>query len=505
MTFKSRQSKGVSYRTPFLSSHINMTIFSLAALFITSSLFGFYFVYSPWRWVWLILVAIAVIFLIKAYRLSKRVISTLEKIYCTMLEANSGVFNQRITGTQRLGEVGKVAWEVNDFLDKVESYFKEVGTCFDNVSKGDFERKVLSKGMPGLLGKSLEGINHSIDVMKTNAGLVADNQLHSQLHSININNLIHNMRSTQSDLRTVSQRIQQVEEIAISNGESAQGNQESVRTMINSLNQITTAIKQVADVVNKLGEDSEKVQNTLSIITDIAEQTNLLALNAAIEAARAGEQGRGFAVVADEVKSLSARTKNAALEVTDTIASFNHRVNSMIEEADKSTTLATDITDRVNHFSLQFNQFSDGAIKTVDTIGITKDQVQNLQEKFDHLIFMQNGYISLNTKNANSSAISEASVSHRDCRFGQWYYTSKGQREFSDTLSYTLLEEPHRKIHESVQQAIAASNKDWVRDSKIIKEIIDAMSAAELYSIELGKHLDNVLFEKHGISKSEEI
>src|SRR5690554_1472068 len=130
MTFKSRQSKGVSCRTPFLSSHINMTIFSLAALFITSSLFGFYFVYSPWRWVWLILVAIAVIFLIKAYRLSKRVISTLEKIYCTMLEANSGVFNQRITGTQRLGEVGKVAWEVNDFLDKVESYFKEVGTCF---------------------------------------------------------------------------------------------------------------------------------------------------------------------------------------------------------------------------------------------------------------------------------------------------------------------------------------------------------------------------------------
>src|SRR5690554_7769644 len=109
--------------------------------------------------------------------------------------------------------------------------------------------------MPGSLGKSLEGINHSIDVMKTNAGLVAHNQLRSQLHSININNLIHNMRSTQSDLCTVSQRIQQVEEIAISNGESAQGNQESVRTMINSLNQITTAIKQVADVVNKLGEE----------------------------------------------------------------------------------------------------------------------------------------------------------------------------------------------------------------------------------------------------------
>lgn len=503
MTFKSRQRKGVSCRTPFLSSHVDFIIFGLAGLFITSSLFGFYFVYSPWRWIWVALVLVAVFVLIKAYRLSKRVLATLEKIYFTMLQANNGVFNQRITGTQKLGEVGKVAWEVNDFLDKVESYFKEVGTCFDNVSQGNYERKVLSKGMPGLLRNSLEEINKSIDVMKTNARLVADNQLHSQLHTVNINNLIHNMRSTQNDLRTVSKRIQQVEEIAIANGDSAQGSQQSVHTMIASLNQITTAITQVAEVVNQLGKDSENIHSALSIITDIAEQTNLLALNAAIEAARAGEQGRGFAVVADEVKSLSARTKNAALEVTDTITGFNQRVNSMIAEADKSTALATDITDRVNDFSGQFDQFSEGAVKTVHTIGISKDQVQNLQAKFDHLIFMQNAYISLNTSDENSQALTEASLTHTQCRFGNWYYNNRGQKEFSHTHSFALLEEPHEKIHTNVHHAIAAKNKDWVKDKQVIQEIIDSMTAAELYSVELGKLLDNVLFEKHGVSNSD--
>lgn len=506
MTFFSHQKNGVSKGSPFLLTYIRNTNIGLFLLFVTSSLLGLYLIQTPWRWLWLVLVLLACVLLVRAYIIIKKVICTLEKIYVTMVEANKGFFHQRITETKSLGEVGKVAWEVNDFLDKVEAYFKDVGTCFDNVSKENYERKALSKGMPGLLKKSLESINYSLSIMKTNASLVANNELHSELHSVNIKNLIYNMRGTQSDLRSISQRISQVEAIAVNNGDSAQGSQDSVKTMIQSLNQISVAISQVAEVVNQLGQDSEKVKDALSIITDIAEQTNLLALNAAIEAARAGEQGRGFAVVADEVKSLSARTKNAALEVTDTIGGFNDRVNNMVKEANNSTTLAQDITLRVNQFSEQFNLFSQGAVETVQTVGVTKDQVQNLQAKFDHLIYMQNGYVSLNsTSNSNNSeAYNEVSVSHQECRFGQWYYTSKGQQDFSSTHSYPLLEEPHRKIHEAVQHAVSLSQQDWVNNKQIKQDIIDAMSTAEMHSVEMGKNLDNVMFEKHGIVKSDE-
>lgn len=502
MSIKTKKKIKVRYSDPFLPSSIKMTLVGIGILFLTSALLGLFLIDDLWRWLWGFVVLANLVLFIIAYKQGSKVFTTLENIYSTMVEANNGVFHHRITHTPRLGDMGKVAWEVNDLLDKVEAYFKDVGTCFNNVGKGNYERKALSKGMPGLLKKSMESINASLEVMKTNAAFVSNNELHSELHSINVNNLIHNMHSTQNELRSIGQRIRQVEIIAVNNGDSAQGSQKSVDTMIKALNQITVAITQVAEVVNQLGKDSEKVKESLSIITDIAEQTNLLALNAAIEAARAGEQGRGFAVVADEVKSLSSRTKNAALEVTDTIGSFNNRVNSMITQSDNSTALAQDITQRINQFSEQFNQFSQGAVETVNTISITKDQVNNLQAKFDHLIYIQNGYISLNSQTVNKQIANELAIDHQQCRFGQWYYTDKAQNDFSKTHAYSLLEAPHRNLHQAIELAVSLGQQDWVKNKDIKQEIINTMSAAEKYSVEMGKHLDSVLFEKHGIDNS---
>lgn len=114
--------------------------------------------------------------------------------------------------------------------------------------------------------------------------------------------------------------------------------QQSAKQIENLVETMTATV----DVVNKLAEDSEEIRSVISVISGIAEQTNLLALNAAIEAARAGEQGRGFAVVADEVRSLASKTQ----ESTETISAIINKLVEATENTVSSIKAGNDISDQ---------------------------------------------------------------------------------------------------------------------------------------------------------------
>jgi len=111
----------------------------------------------------------------------------------------------------------------------------------------------------------------------------------------------------------------------------ANDSQHHMEDMIASIETLSTNISSASEVVSHLGNQSDKISSVMNVIKSIAEQTNLLALNAAIEAARAGEQGRGFAVVADEVRTLASRTQESAAEIEEMIFDLQSSSRTAVE------------------------------------------------------------------------------------------------------------------------------------------------------------------------------
>ncbi|CBL46038.1 probable methyl-accepting chemotaxis protein IV [gamma proteobacterium HdN1] len=492
------QTNGRSAGFPFLMVQAILFAGSIMLIGVIFSAIGFYNTETPWRWSWLALPLLLCGPLGYFFYSARKVANTMEQVYGALRLANQGAFYYRITNVPRMGGIGKVAWEINDFLDYAESYFKEVTTCFNYARNKQFDRFALSKGMPGMLFKSLQFVNESITEMGKNEQLVAGNELHSKLHSINVGHLVHGLNKTQEDLKAISNQVRDLERIAIRTGESASSNQQVVQEMVAALSHVSVVTDRVADVVRQLGQDSEKVQKSLEIITEIAEQTNLLALNAAIEAARAGEQGRGFAVVADEVKALSQRTMQAAAEVRNTLESFNKTVSGMTQEASEATDLTRNISHQASGFSAQFSQFAEDSQQTMATAEHAKNQLNSLQIKFAHIIYVQHGYISLNASQDKTASLKAVGTGPRDCSFGQWYHSNEGQQAYGHTRSYGLLETPHKQLHAAVQRAVALHNDDWRRDPSIKQQIIQSMEDAEAEGAKLSELLDAIVVERAG-------
>ncbi|MGB0733249.1 MAG: methyl-accepting chemotaxis protein [Pontibacterium sp.] len=502
MPLLSGQKRGISAGFPFQNTAHRWFFISFVVLAWPATLMMV--IEHHLSWFWLLNPTVVTVLATIQFRFNTQSHAAVSSIYTTLRNANKGAFHLRITNTRHLGEIGKVAWELNDLLDKVECYFKEVDSSFKAVSDNHFERTTMKEGMPGLLKASLDNINMSIGTMKENDELMGSNELHSQLHGLNTSNLIENLVTVQNDLTKIGERMTTVEAIAQETGETSQESTKAVTQLIRSIQEITRVIVSVTEVVKQLDEDSTRVRDSLLIITDIADQTNLLALNAAIEAARAGEQGRGFAVVADEVKALSRRTKDAAIEVSDTINSFSGRVSKIVAQAETSSALTVEINDIVSGFEEQFSGFTQKAQETFVNVSKTKDQSLGALIKMDHIIFKQHGYVALgNNETASAQSKQKVTATHKQCRLGNWYYEGEGLERFSQERSYRLLEEPHAMLHQLVQQAVALADENWTHNPEFKQQMVSSMKQAESQSNYVLQYIDDMIHEHHARTELE--
>lgn len=224
----------------------------------------------------------------------------------------------------------------------------------------------------------------------------------------------------------------------------------SLQQIIQEMDQMTTKMGSMTESISGLSTMADSINNFVITISKISDQTNLLALNAAIEAARAGEAGRGFSVVADEVRTLATNTNKSAQEVSELvkgiISKTSETVNSVSTIQDNNSQLSSNFGALNNDYGTIIDHCS--SMKNTITNAAIRSFIQTV--KLDHIVWKGEVYAVANgTLNKSIDDFSN----HTMCRLGQWY-NSEDAQNFKQLNAFKQLEEPHKEVHRNGVEAL---------------------------------------------------
>ena len=358
------------------------------------------------------LIVVLAISVVAVLIITKKITTPLELMTNALVKLRDGDFIITQRTIQRDDEFGALANMVADVRKSLNRLMRDTNASAEQLAAASEELTASSQ-------QAAQASSMVANSVTDAAGATAEQQTY-------VNDAMESINNTAESVERLNQTAETVSQHASESKDEAEAGSKAIQQAVEQIMSVETIVQNSAATVDKLGKSSQEIGQIVSDISEIAEQTNLLALNAAIEAARAGENGRGFSVVAEEVRKLAEQSQEAAQRITNLIGGIQSDTNEAVQSMQEGSSAVKAGTESVSKLKEAFDRIQAAALgvsEQADTITAevraVADQTANVKEKSANILEkgtqvsgeMENVSAASEEQSASASEIADASNS----------------------------------------------------------------------------------------------